>query len=148
MVLHVILRQPAWARSTIVPALVLAAFAALATVPVRPVWAVEDAAATRFTDSIADLPLAPGLVEQPGTAVLMDKPQGRIVELLALGPVDAAAAVAFYRETLPALGWAETAAPGADLAFTRAAELLTLRMDTVAAGAMPLLTVQFSIAPR
>ena len=55
-----------------------------------------------------DIPLAPGLSEFDGGQVVFDKPEGRIVRIEAerLETQDAGDGVpAFYRETLPNLGW-------------------------------------------
>ena len=55
-----------------------------------------------------DIPLAPGLSEFNGGQVVFDKPEGRIVRIEAerLETQGAGDGVpAFYRETLPNLGW-------------------------------------------
>ncbi|MED5323740.1 MAG: hypothetical protein VYB91_02915 [Pseudomonadota bacterium] len=55
-----------------------------------------------------DIPLAPGLSEFDGGQVVFDKPEGRIVRIEAerLETQGAGDGVpAFYRETLPNLGW-------------------------------------------
>ena len=55
-----------------------------------------------------DIPLAPGLLEFDGGQVVFDKPEGRIVRIEAerLKTQEAGDGVpAFYRETLPNLGW-------------------------------------------
>ncbi|MBM3540695.1 MAG: hypothetical protein FJX51_01490 [Alphaproteobacteria bacterium] len=58
-----------------------------------------------YLSSIPDLPLMPGLAEIAGAGLEFDDPQGRIVEAFASGRVERAAVIAFYRATLPPLGW-------------------------------------------
>ena len=62
-------------------------------------------AAAAFFSAIEDMPLAPGLTEAPGASTVFDKPEGRIVQLVASGRVDRDAVLRFYGETLPQLGW-------------------------------------------
>ena len=108
------------------------------------------AAATDYLEAVADLPLAPGLVEDRQAAMVFDKPGGRIVEASASGRDSAPAVAAFYRETLPQLGWAReggdaaAAAGTIRLAFTRASERLALVIVDGPGGVM----VRFAIAPR
>ena len=86
----------------------------------------------RFFSAIEDLPLAPGLTEHSGGFVFQGE-EGRIVSVAAEGPADADSVRAFYRETLPALGWAEN--PGADPAeFLRGRERLILDIAESDAG--------------
>jgi hypothetical protein len=86
----------------------------------------------RYFAAIEDLPLAPGLTERAGGFVFQGQ-EGRIVSAAAEGPTDAAAVRAFYRETLPALGWAEN--PGAEPAeFLRGRERLILEISTAETG--------------
>jgi hypothetical protein len=63
-----------------------------------------------FLAGTEDIPLMPGLRNEPNTLVVFDKPQGRIVEAEARGKVTRAAVEAFYTASLPELGWT----PGAD----------------------------------
>jgi len=60
---------------------------------------------TTFFEDIADLPLAPGLIEDRDQSLVFDKPDGRIVEAVASGAVTGQQAIAFYQGVLPALGW-------------------------------------------
>ena len=82
-----------------------------------------------------DIPLAPGLSEFDGGQVVFDKPEGRIVRIEAerLETQGAGDGVpAFYRETLPNLGWQVSAADNsADnvLTFQRGGETLLIRMQ-------------------
>jgi len=86
--------------------------------------------ATGYFEALADLPIAPGLAERPDEAMVFDKPDGRIVEVVATGVTPMAAVEEFYKQVLPALGWAlssETRVErGAELTFEREGENLRL----------------------
>lgn len=99
----------------------------------------QAAADSRFAEAIPDLPLMDGLVEQPG-AVVFDKPSGRIVEMEASGPLSQPEIEAFYRRTLPSLGW-ESAG---DTLYRRAQEQLRLVFQSAAES----VTVRFVLSPR
>ncbi|MEX0921532.1 MAG: hypothetical protein WD489_00435 [Rhodovibrionaceae bacterium] len=73
-----------------------------------PALAVSVQADDGFISNVPDLPLMPGLEEVPEQAIVFDKPEGRIVETFAIGLVTQDAVIAFYRETLPQLGWTAT----------------------------------------
>lgn len=92
-----------------------------------------------FLAEVDDLPLAPGLVEQPG-GTLFDAPQGRIVEANAEGKASADAVRAFYEKVLPQLGWNSEG----DLAFAREKERLKIEID----GSRTPVAVHFAITPR
>ncbi|MED5324348.1 MAG: hypothetical protein VYB91_05995, partial [Pseudomonadota bacterium] len=83
-----------------------------------------------------DIPLAPGLLEFDGGQVVFDKPEGRIVRIEAerLETEGAGDGVpAFYRETLPNLGWQLNGAyNSADnvLTFQRGGERLLITMQS------------------
>lgn len=96
-------------------------------------------AAERFLSVIEDLPLMPGLEEISGSAMVFSKPQGRIVEVAASGTMAERDVWAFYRRTLPGLGWRRTR-PGH---WRREGEQLILGLRSGADG----LVVQFSLAP-
>lgn len=82
-----------------------------------------------------DIPLAPGLSEFDGGQLVFDKPEGRIVRIEAerLETQGAGDGVpAFYRETLPNLGWQLNGAHNsADsvLTFQRGGETLLITMQ-------------------
>ena len=59
----------------------------------------------QFVDGFEDLPLMPGLSQEPGRLVQFDSAFGRIIESWATGPVTREAVEAFYQSTLPQLGW-------------------------------------------
>lgn len=103
--------------------------------PVAPAVAQGQA----YLADVDDLPLAPGLVEDADGRVAFDKPEGRIVQALASGPVDPAGVRAFYAETLPALGWQ----PGAERTWKRGPETLRLQVETKDG----VVVVRFAIAP-
>ena len=93
-----------------------------------------------YLAQLPDLPLMPGLIEIEGAGIAFDKPDGRIVEAYAGGPVEAQAVRTFYRETLPQLGWRLA---GAD-AFAREGERLRLEFLGAAEG----LTLRFVLTPQ
>ena len=69
--------------------------------------AVGAAQDTRYFEALPDLPVMPGLAEAEAAGIAFDKPGGRIVTLYASGGATPASVLAFYAETLPALGWRE-----------------------------------------
>lgn len=95
-----------------------------------------------FVPGTEDLPLMPGLQPVAGSAVVFDKPQGRIVESSARGAVTRYAVTRFYAQTLPQLGWQHVA--GTAATWTRGSERLNLDFH----GPDGDLTVGFMIAPR
>ena len=60
---------------------------------------------TQFFTSVIDLPLMSGFVELEDSAVIFDKPSGRIVETIATGTASKEKAMNFYLQSLPQLGW-------------------------------------------
>jgi hypothetical protein len=91
-----------------------------------------------FLAEIDDLPLAPGLVEQPG-GTLFDTPEGRIVEATAEGDTTATNVTAFYVSALPELGWRQIDAN----TFERDKEILHIVINKGEQA----LSVRFSLAP-
>jgi hypothetical protein len=67
--------------------------------------AIAPASAAEYLKAVSDLPLADGLKEQADKATVFDTPLGRIVNAYATGNLKPAAVLAFYDDTLPALGW-------------------------------------------
>lgn len=92
-----------------------------------------------YVPGTEDVPLMPGLVANDGPLVF-DQPQGRIVEASAAGPVRRNDVLAFYHDSLPALGWA----PSGSRDFDRDGE----RLDLAFAGHDGALTVNFTLAPH
>lgn len=113
---------------------------ALLSLPFLPLNAAESTVS--YLSVMEDLPLAPGLKEVPGSALVFDSAQGRIVEGYAAGRVERAKINAFYGATLAQLGWTEFA-PGR---FRREKEELTIEFTAPTDGG-PGLTVRFALAP-
>ena len=61
--------------------------------------------APKFIPGINGLPLVTGLVLMPGRHIIFDTPEGRIIEAFADGKISPANILAFYKDTLPQLGW-------------------------------------------
>jgi hypothetical protein len=97
-----------------------------------------------YVPGTEDVPLMPGLAADDAASLIFDKPQGRIVEAAASGPVTRHAVVAFYEESLPQLGWRRTAGAAATKSFERDGERLSLDFD----GRDGNLQVAFTLAPR
>ncbi len=93
-----------------------------------------------YVAGIGDLPLMDGLTEDPDSAIIYDKPEGRIVEAVAHGNVTSDDVESFYRTTLTQLGWQAT---GDNLSFSREGELLTIDVVEQDSGTV----VSFSLAP-
>lgn len=94
---------------------------------------VNGLADVSYFQDIADLPLAPGLTEEADRGLTFDKPDGRIIEAVAVGDVNPDAVIRFYRETLPALGWQAIGPKEGGLRtlrFAREGEQLTLTVVT------------------
>jgi hypothetical protein len=104
------------------------------------VSAASSAAPATFLSNLDDIPLMPGLAERRDLAVSFDKPEGRIVEAYAEGPLSAGAVAKFYATTLPQLGWRGQG----NNRFAREGEELLLNFTSAANK----LTVQFSLSPR
>jgi len=96
------------------------------------------AAQGSFLRDVDDLPLAPGLTERAEAATVFDKPGGRVVETIATGAADRGSVIAFYTQTLPALGWT----PQGDQRWQREGEVLAI---DIASGAP--LVVRFFLSP-
>jgi hypothetical protein len=98
-----------------------------------------------FLSGFEDLPLMDGLTEQADSGVVFDKPDGRIIERYASGPLSLDSVETFYRETLPQLGWRPARAKAArHLNFQREGESLDIEFKTVGSE----LVVRFSLAPE
>lgn len=97
------------------------------------------ALAGAFLTGTEDIPLMPGLHEEPGAGLVFDTPGGRIVEAYARGDSGREQVMSFYAQTLPQLGW--TTNP--DGSFRRDAE--RLRLDVT--GGHPV-TVHFIVSPE
>jgi hypothetical protein len=111
----------------------LAAIIALILALALPAWAQG------FVPGTEDLPLMPGLAVQANSAVVFDKPQGRIVEAVARGRLQRAKVLQFYASTLPSLGWSREGE-----AWRRDGETLLIHIK----GRDGDVTVAFSLKPR
>ena len=96
--------------------------------------------AARYVPGTEDVPLMPGLAADAESGLVFDKPQGRIVAALALGAVRRRDVIAFYRDSLPQLGWR----PEGERKFAREGERLRLDFD----GSDGHLQVEFTLAPH
>jgi hypothetical protein len=94
-----------------------------------------------FVAGFEDLPLMDKLAPVDDAGIVFDTPGGRIVESYASGKVSPDAVARFYRETLPALGWVETA----PLTFVREGESLGITVEE--ADDPGTVTVLFALAP-
>ncbi len=92
-----------------------------------------------FFSAVEDLPLMSGLLEIVDEGMVFDKPEGRIVEVAAVGVVSRDAVVAYYESALPELGWERRGTAE----FARSGEVLRYRLD--AAGGTT--EIRFTIAP-
>ena len=99
----------------------------------------EPASAQNFVPGFEDLPLMRGLAPIAETGHFFDTPAGRLVESHATGAVTRDEVVAFYRESLVALGWSETG-PGQ---FRRENEILRIEIT----GRDGELQILFGLAP-
>lgn len=97
-------------------------------------------AQTVFFSNVEDLPLMSGLREVVDDGLVFDKPEGRIVEAIAIGAVSREVIAAFYTAALPELGWEQK---GSDT-FSRAGEVLRYRLGVVEGET----SVRFLIAPN
>lgn len=110
--------------------------------PLSPAAAQVAVDGTSFVAGFEDLPLMPGLVQEPNGVTVFESPYGRFAESWASadrGRVDRAAVLSFYGATLPQLGWARAD----ETTFTREGEALTL--DVRESGAV--VVVRFHVSP-
>lgn len=127
-------------RRPLRPAALLAALVAALLVFGLPAEAPRAQSAEDYIADISDLPVMPGLRELPDAGVAFDKPSGRIVSAFAYGAVTRAQVHAFYRDTLPQLGWDRL-----DIGrYSREGELLEI--DTL--GRDGDLTVRYTLQPH
>lgn len=113
------------------------ALALLVTMSLAPTSGATAQAA--FFSNVEDLPLMPGLREVVEEGMVFDKPEGRIVEAVAVGAIHRTAVAAFYDAALPQLGWDQTATA----TFARSGEVLRYRLEVVDGET----AVRVSIAP-
>jgi len=97
-----------------------------------------------FVTGMGDVPLMSGLQDVPDSAVIFDKPSGRLVEAYAEGEVKGPAVLRFYRETLPQLGWTVAPDNGDSGVFFRESERLEIHILEERGRR----TVRFVLSPR
>lgn len=103
--------------------LILIVLALFSLVPAAAMAAGEP----RFFSSVPDLPLMDGLQELTDQTVVFDKPEGRIIESVALmGAQDPASVTRYYNDSLPQFGWIKVS----DDSFRRENEILKLYVET------------------
>lgn len=94
-----------------------------------------------FFSDLSDIPLMQGLYEVTDKAVIFDKPEGRIVEAVAVSESENVSNIkAFYDSALPQLGWVREA----EGLFVRPGE--GLRVVCGAEGKLS--TVRLTVFPR
>jgi len=93
---------------------------------------------SRFLSVIDDLPMMDKMVEV-GDGVAFTTPAGRIADTQATVTASRAEVLAFYKATLPQLGWSQTA----EATFVREDEILNVTFETIGTG----LKVRFAISP-
>ncbi len=101
------------------------------------------AAEPAYLAAVEDMPLPAGLVEDAAAGMAFDKPEGRIVEAVVRGAGSVPQVVAFYRNTLPALGWHAVGEPAA-LTWRREGETVRIALSE----ADSTVTLRFNFAPQ
>lgn len=89
---------------------------------------------------LADVPLMPGLDNDPGGSRELETPKGPAIEAFAKGAVDRYTVVRFYHRALPRLGWRDLSL----LYFVRNGETLRITLT----GQDGELRVRFLLGPR
>lgn len=102
---------------------------------------VGHAATPEFFAGLVDVPVMPGLMQEPEQAVVFDAPGGRVVQAQAYaGPgITKDAIMGFYKASLPQLGWVLKE----DGRFVRDGE----RLDIKAFQAGELWAVRLTLSP-
>jgi hypothetical protein len=109
-------------------------------------------AITAFFSALQDVPVMEGMQELPDYTLVFDKPEGRIVETLAVYDTvsadDSEKIRAFYQSVLPQFGWQRMnrgAESGAQRDFFgRSGETLMIELDTASAGEV---FIRFTLHP-
>lgn len=73
-----------------------------------------------------DVPVMPGLAEQPEARVTFDKEEGSIIETVLEGAVAVGQAQTWYAGSLPGLGWALESATASQQVYRRGEERLVI----------------------
>ena len=88
-----------------------------------------------FFSVIEDLPVMPQLVEDTKAAMTFESSAGRIAEVEANGLASSDAIDAYYKQSLPQLGWL----PQANGSYRRGNELLVIEVKVGLGGAVKVL---------
>lgn len=97
-----------------------------------------------YLGALEDVPLMPGLAEVPNAGLEFEAATGRIVEAVATGirkpGLNRGSVLAFYRESLPPLGWRPVDATH----FVRESEQLRITVNETPER----VTVRYGLKPR
>ena len=88
-----------------------------------------------FFSVIEDLPVMPQLVEDTDAAMTFESSAGRVAEVEASGLASSDAINAYYKQSLPQLGWL----PQANGSYRRGNELLAIEIKAGLGGAVKVL---------
>jgi hypothetical protein len=94
---------------------------------------------TLFFETLQDVPVMPGLTELEDYTLVFDKPEGRIIEMVAR--IDGASVSDvrdYYRRSLPQLGWVMASQDS----YTRGEEHLSLNFESEQNDSFLRMTVQ------
>ncbi|MCB1783061.1 MAG: hypothetical protein KDI13_03630 [Alphaproteobacteria bacterium] len=130
------------AFSVLAAAAILSAGMPLVTVNAgTPPNAPEQVGIPKFFLSLQDIPLMPGLEELPAETLSFDKPEGRIIETIALmdARLQRGQVLSYYRTALPQFGWGKSG----ENSFYRKDESLEISFDKRESGNI----VKFMIRP-
>lgn len=93
--------------------------------------AQDNSSMPQFSNTVSDFPLMPGLIEMEEQAVLFDRPEGRIVEIVAYVQAGSPDTIsAYYNRILPQLGWTRRATN----LFAREQEKLSFDFEALQTG--------------
>ena len=93
-----------------------------------------------FFSVIEDLPLMPSLLENREVAITFESSAGRVVDVQADGVASPSAVDAYYKESLPQLGWKAQN----NGSYLRENELLFIKIET---GQNNMVKVLFNLRP-
>ena len=101
----------------------------------QPISAQDVGDSADTVAGIPDVPLMPGLVEQPEATVVFDKPEGRIVMAVAQGPVPVVGVRSYYESALTVRGWRALPPQFGAISFARGGEVLEITIEPSALSA-------------
>jgi len=91
-----------------------------------PVFAKPQESVKTYSSVIEDLPLMPYMSENNDESIIFDKPDGRIIESIAIVNSTMEKINKFYKNNLPPLGWKYIS----NSKFIRDNEILTIKITT------------------